>query len=106
MAFKLKPPYKIDNTPVYYVKEEDGVLGRANLCGSIIINDKVRDPKLIKEIIKHEGQHVKDIKNGLLWYDDKNVYYRNNANKPFKKYSKEYNKKSPWEKRAYKNEKK
>ena len=106
MSFKLNAPYRIDNTPIYFVKEQKGVLGRANLCGSIIINDKVRDPKLIKEIIKHEGQHVKDIKNGLLWYDDKNVYYRNNANKPFKKYSKEYNKQSPWEKRAYKNEKK
>ena len=50
MAFKLKPPYKIDNTPVYYVKEEDGVLGRAQLCGSITINDKVRDPKQINTL--------------------------------------------------------
>ena len=29
MSFKLKSPYNIDNTPIYFVKEEDGVLGRA-----------------------------------------------------------------------------
>ena len=26
MGFKLKSPYNIDNTPIYFVKEEDGVL--------------------------------------------------------------------------------
>ena len=30
MAFKIKPFYKIDNTPRYEKKEEPGVLGRAN----------------------------------------------------------------------------
>ena len=106
MSFKLKPPYKIDNTPIFFFKEKNNVLGRAQLCGSITINDKVRNKAQLREIIKHEKQHVKDIAKGLLWYDDKYVYYRTSRKKPFKKYSKKYSKTSPWEKKAYKNEKK
>ena len=31
MAFKLNnPPYTIDNTPIYHVDMEDGVMGKAN----------------------------------------------------------------------------
>ena len=55
MAFKIKPFYSIDNTPIYFVPEEDNqVAGRANLNGSITINDNVKDPKAIQEIIRHE----------------------------------------------------
>ena len=39
MAFKLtNPPYKIDNTPVYHVDMEAGVMGKANNNGTIILN--------------------------------------------------------------------
>jgi hypothetical protein len=39
MAFKLNnPPYTIDNTPIYQVDMEDGVMGKANNNGTIIIN--------------------------------------------------------------------
>jgi len=35
MAFKMKPaPFKMDETPVYYVDMEEGVLGKANNNGS------------------------------------------------------------------------
>ena len=37
MSFKIKSPYNIDNTPIYFVKEEDGVLGRTNMNCSITI---------------------------------------------------------------------
>ena len=70
MSFKIKPPYNIDNTPIYFVKEEDGVLGRTNMNGSITVNDKVRDPKQLKQIICHEMVHVNQIKRGDLSYDD------------------------------------
>ena len=46
MAFKLTPPFPIDNTPIYHVDMEDGVLGKANNNGTIIINDKVKPEKL------------------------------------------------------------
>ena len=39
MAFKLdNPPYSINNTPIYRVDMEDGVLGKANNNGTIILN--------------------------------------------------------------------
>ena len=76
MSFKIKPPYNIDNTPIYFVKEEDGVLGRTNMNCTITINSEVRDPKQLKEIIDHEMVHVKQIKDGRLAYDDENIYHR------------------------------
>ena len=41
MAFKLKAPYETSITPVYHVDEEDGVLGRANNNGTIVVNNKI-----------------------------------------------------------------
>ena len=39
MAFKLNnPPYTANNTPVYRVDMEAGVMGKANNNGTIIIN--------------------------------------------------------------------
>lgn len=42
MAFKLDPPYDINNVPIYNVDMEEGVLGKANNNGTIIINKNVR----------------------------------------------------------------
>jgi hypothetical protein len=76
MSFKIKPPYNIDNTPIYFVEEEDGVLGRANMNGTITINSKVKSPNQVKEIIKHEKVHIDQMKDGRLAYDDNNIYHR------------------------------
>ena len=76
MSFKIKPPYKLDNTPIYFVEEEKGVLGRANINGTITINSKVKSPSQIKEIIKHEKVHINQMKDGRLAYDDNNIYHR------------------------------
>ena len=44
MAFKLNnPPYSTDNVPVYHVDMGDGVAGKANNNGTIIVN-KDMDP--------------------------------------------------------------
>jgi hypothetical protein len=99
MAFKLRSSDKeIDNTSIYKVDMEDGVLGMANKNGSILINNNL-SPLKEKEVIKHEMIHVDQIKRGDLTYDDKNVYWKG------KKYSRktmdEGNKKLPWEKEAY-----
>lgn len=76
MAFKMKPaPFKMDETPVYYVDMEDGVLGKANRNGTIILNEKM-DPKQAKEVIKHEMVHIDQMRRGDLDYDDKYVYWK------------------------------
>jgi len=101
MAFKLNnPPYIIDNTPIYQVDMEDGVMGKANNNGTIIINRNVPINKL-QDVINHEKIHIDQMKRGDLNYDDKYVYWKG------KKYSraqmKEGAKDLPWEAEAYKN---
>ena len=100
MAFKLNnPPYKIDNTPIYQVDMEDGVMGKANNNGTIIINKDVPINK-IQDVINHEKVHIDQMKRGDLNYDDKYVYWKG------KKYSRaqmqEGAKNLPWEAEAYK----
>ncbi len=76
MAFKMKPaPFKMDETPVYYVDMEDGVLGKANRNGTIILNEKM-DPKQAEQVIKHEMVHIDQMRRGDLDYDDKYVYWK------------------------------
>lgn len=98
MAFKLTPPFPIDNTPVYHVDMEDGVLGKANNNGTIIINDEV-SPVNLHKVIAHEKVHIDQMKRGDLDYDDKNVYWKG---KVIPRSSiKEGAKDLPWEVEAY-----
>jgi len=99
MAFKLtNPPYKIDNTPVYHVDMEEGVMGKANNNGTIILNKDLQ-PNQIPEVIAHEKVHIDQMRRGDLDYDDNYVYWK------CKKYSraqmKEGAKNLPWEAEAY-----
>ena len=100
MAFTMKgAPYNCDNTPIYNIDMEDGVLGKANDNGSIVINKDVTDPKQIEDVIDHEKVHIDQMKRGDLAYDDDTVTWKG------KKYSrasmKEGAKNLPWEKEAY-----
>ena len=101
MAFKLSnAPYKIANTPIYNVPMEEGVMGKANNNGTIILN-KDLDPSQCQDVINHEMVHIEQMKRGDLDYDDNFVYWKG------KKYSradmKEGAKNLPWENEAYKN---
>ena len=100
MAFKLAPPFPIDNTPIYHVDMEEGVMGKANNNGTIIINKDVPTNK-IQAVINHEKVHIDQMKRGDLDYDDKYVYWKG------KKYSRaqmqEGAKNLPWEAEAYRN---
>ena len=100
MSFIMKgAPYSTDNTPIYNVDMEDGVLGKANNNGSITLNNKLKDPEQIDDVIDHEMVHIDQMKRGDLDYDDNNVIWKG------KKYSrasmKEGAKNLPWEKEAY-----
>jgi hypothetical protein len=100
MAFKLNnPPYKIDNTPIYHVDMEEGVMGKANNNGTIIVN-KDLDPSQIDGVVAHEKIHIEQMERGDLDYDNENVYWKG------KTYSRadmaEGAKDLPWEAEAYK----
>ena len=97
--FTIKPPYATsDNTPIYRVDMENGVLGKANNNGTIILNNNL-SPLQEQSVINHEMVHIDQMKRGDLDYDDQNVYWKG------KKYSrtqmKEGAKNLPWEKEAY-----
>jgi hypothetical protein len=100
MAFKLNnPPYKIDNTPIYHVDMEEGVMGKANNNGTIIVN-KDLDPSQIDDVVAHEKIHIEQMERGDLDYDNENVYWKG------KTYSRadmaEGAADLPWEAEAYK----
>ncbi len=98
MAFKINPPYSLDNTPIYTVDLDNNVLGKANNNGTIIVNKNL-DPNDLKKVIDHEMVHVDQFKRGDLNYDDKNVYWKGKTYPRSK-----MNEGSPtlaWEKEAY-----
>ena len=100
MGFIMKgAPYFTDSTPIYSIDMEDGVLGKANNNGTIVINKDIKDAKQINDVIDHEMVHIQQIKDGRLNYDNNNVYWEG------KKYSrasmKEGDEDLPWEKEAY-----
>ena len=100
MAFKLNPPFPIDNTPIYHVDMEEGVMGKANNNGTIIIN-KDLNPNMLNEVVKNEMVHINQMKRGDLDYDDKNVYWKGKVY-PRSKMN-EGAKNLPWEDEAYRN---
>ena len=100
MAFKLNnPPYVVDSTPIYHVDMEEGVMGKANNNGSIIIN-KDLDPNEVDDVVAHEKIHIEQMERGDLDYDNENVYWKG------KTYSRasmaEGARNLPWEAEAYK----
>ena len=99
MAFKLsKPPYSSNNIPIYRVGMEDGVLGKANNNGTIILRQGMT-PEQEDEVICHEMVHIDQMIRGDLDYDEKYVYWK--GKKIPRSSMKEGAKNLPWEKEAY-----
>lgn len=98
-GFKINPPFTEDNTPIYNTNLEDGVLGKANNNGTILVSDKITDPIERQSVIDHEKIHIDQMQRGDLDYDDDFVYWKG------KKYSRaqmnEGAQDLPWEKEAY-----
>tara|TARA_R100000541_G_scaffold15771_1_gene25179 strand:- start:306 stop:617 length:312 start_codon:yes stop_codon:yes gene_type:complete len=100
MAFKLNnPPYTYDSTPIYNVAMEEGVLGKANNNGTIIINKDIKDPNQVQDVINHEAVHIDQMKRGDLDYNDSSVYWKGKIYSRSK--MEEGAKNLPWEKEAY-----
>lgn len=100
MSFKMKMgKLSMDNTPIYQIDEEQGVMGRANKNGSITLNKNL-SPLEQEDVIKHEKVHLDQMKRGDLNYDDKYVYWKGKR-MPRSKMD-EGAKNLPWEKEAYK----
>jgi len=100
MAYKMRMgKLSMDNTPIYQMDTEEGVMGMANKNGSIIV-DKDLSPLEQEDVVRHEKVHLDQIKRGDLDYDNNNVYWK--GKKVPRSTMDEGNKNLPWEKEAWK----
>ena len=97
MAFKLTPPFK-KNSPIYIRDLDEGVMGKGNKNGTILV-DKDVDPDNMQKVVDHEEVHIDQVKRGDLDYDDDNVYWKGKVY-PRSKMD-EGAKNLPWEAEAY-----
>tara|TARA_R110002072_G_scaffold217969_1_gene375679 strand:- start:1093 stop:1416 length:324 start_codon:yes stop_codon:yes gene_type:complete len=100
MAYKMRMgKLSMDNTPIYQMDTEEGVMGMANKNGSIIV-DKDLSPLEQQDVVRHEKVHLDQMKRGDLDYDDEFVYWK--GKKVPRSTMDDGNKNLPWEKEAWK----
>ena len=84
MAFKMTPPTSGKEKPadkeeftVIKVELDHGVAGEANNDGTIFVDDKIENGSVQeKEVVAHEGQQMKDMKEGILDYEDNSFTWK------------------------------
>ena len=76
MAYRMKlGKLSIDNTPIYLIDTEEGVMGQATKNGSILLNKNLSKQDQ-QNVISHEKVHLDQMKKGDLDYDDNYVYWK------------------------------
>ena len=66
----------VPGTPIVRVPLEEGVMGEANMDGSIYINENIVPGSFEdRQVINHEMRHATDIKLGKLAYTDNKIIY-------------------------------
>jgi len=66
----------VPGTPVIRVSLEEGIMGEANMDGSIYVNENIIPGSYEdRRVISHEMRHATDIKIGKLEYGDYHVKY-------------------------------
>jgi hypothetical protein len=70
------PNLSVPGTPIIRKDLAPGIMGEANMDGSIYISDKV-DPNSeeVRQVINHEMRHATDMKIGKLEYGDNYIKY-------------------------------
>ena len=70
------PDASVPGTPVIRKPLEEGVMGEANMDGSIYVNEKLTPGSFEeRQVVNHEMRHATDIKIGKLEYSDNHVKY-------------------------------
>ena len=66
----------VPGTPVIRVPLEEGVMGEANMDGTIYINENITPGSAEeRQVVNHEMRHATDMKLGKLEYGDYHVKY-------------------------------
>ena len=66
----------VPGTPVIRVPLEEGIMGEANMDGTIYVNENIVPGSYEdRQTINHEMRHATDMKIGKLAYDDDHIMY-------------------------------
>ncbi len=66
----------VPGTPVIRVPLDEGIMGEANMDGSIFVNEKIVPGSYVdRQVITHEMRHATDMKVGKLSYADNHIMY-------------------------------
>ena len=66
----------VPGTPVIRVPLDEGVMGEANMDGTIYVNELIQPgSEEDRQVINHEMRHATDMRVGKLAYTDDNVMY-------------------------------
>ena len=66
----------VPGTPVIRVPLEEGIMGEANMDGTIYVNENIIPGSFEdKQVISHEMRHATDMRLGKLSYDDDHVMF-------------------------------
>ena len=76
LSFTRNQQATIPGTPVIAKPLGEGIMGEANMDGTIFISNKL-DPNSFeyRQVINHEMRHATDMKLGKLAYDDDHIMY-------------------------------
>ena len=66
----------VPGTPIIRVPLDEGIMGEANMDGTIYINKNIiPGSQEDRQVINHEMRHATDMKLGKLAYDDNSITY-------------------------------
>ena len=76
LSFRRNQQATIPGTPIIAKPLAEGIMGEANMDGTIYISDRL-DPSSFqyRQTVNHEMRHATDMKLGKLAYDDDHIMY-------------------------------
>ena len=76
LSFTRNQQATIPGTPIIPMPLEEGIMGEANMDGSIYVNQNL-DPNSFeyRQVVNHEMRHATDMRLGKLSYDDDHIMY-------------------------------
>jgi len=76
LSFTRNQQATIPGTPIIAMPLAEGIMGEANMDGTIFVNNKLDpDSAEYRQVINHEMRHATDMKLGKLAYDDDHIMY-------------------------------
>ena len=76
LSFRRDQQATIPGTPIIAKPLAEGIMGEANMDGTIFVNNKL-DPNSAeyRQVVNHEMRHATDMRLGKLAYDDDHIMY-------------------------------